>query len=98
MVRYVLLLKFTDQGITNVKDSPSRAEAFKAAASRAGVNVESQFWTLGEYDGVAVFTAPDEGTAVALALGLGKLGNTRTCMLRAFDATEFRDIVGKMPS
>jgi uncharacterized protein with GYD domain len=97
MVRYVMLFKFTEQGITNVKDSPARAEAFKATASRAGATVESQVWTLGEYDGVVVFTAPDEATAVALALELGRLGNVRTCMLRAFDASEVKAIIGKMP-
>jgi uncharacterized protein with GYD domain len=92
-----MLLKFTDKGIATVKDSPSRAEAFRAAASKAGAVVESQFWTLGEYDGVLVFQAPDEPTAVGLALELGRHGNVRTCLLRAFDAGEFKGILSKMP-
>jgi uncharacterized protein with GYD domain len=92
-----MLLKFTDKGIATVKDSPSRAEAFRAAASKAGAVVESQFWTLGEYDGVLVFQAPDEPTAVGLALELGRHGNVRTCLLRAFDAAEFKGILSKMP-
>jgi uncharacterized protein with GYD domain len=91
-----MLLKFTDKGMATVKDSPSRAEAFRAAASKAGASVESQFWTLGEYDGVVVCTAPDDATATSLVLELGRHGNVRTCMLRAFNATEFKEIVGKL--
>jgi uncharacterized protein with GYD domain len=97
MVRFVMLLKFTDKGIATVKDSPSRAESFRAAASKAGAVVESQFWTLGEYDGVLAFQAPDEPTAVGLVLELGRHGNIRTCLLRAFDAGEFKGILDKMP-
>ena len=97
MVRYVLLLKFTEEGVSHVKDSLAREEAFKAACQQAGVTVESAFWTLGEYDGVAVLKGPDEATLVSQVLGLAKLGRVRTCMLRAFDAAEFKGIVSKMP-
>ncbi len=97
MVRYVMLLKFTDKGIATVKDSPTRAEAFRAAAAKAGATVESQVWTLGEFDGVVLFTAADDATASSLALELGRHGNVRTSMLRAFNAAEFRDIVNKLP-
>ena len=97
MVRFVMLLKFTDKGFGTIKESPSRAEAFRTAASKAGADVESQIWTLGEYDGALVIQAPDEPTAVGLALELGRHGNVRTCLLRAFDASEFKGILSKLP-
>jgi uncharacterized protein with GYD domain len=97
MLRFVMLLKFTDKGIATIKESPSRAEAFQAAAAKAEAVVESQFWTLGEYDGVLVLRASDELSAVGLALELGRHGNVRTCLLRAFDAGEFKGILNKMP-
>ena len=97
MVRYVMMLKFTDKGVATIKESPNRAEAFRAAVSNAGASVESQFWTLGEFDGVVVCTAPDDATATALVLELSRHGNVRTCMLRAFNAGEFKEIVGKLP-
>jgi uncharacterized protein with GYD domain len=96
MARYAMLIQFTDQGIANIQQSPKRAKAFKAAAKKAGVEVESLFWTLGAYDGLVVLNAPDESTAVALALKLGSLGNVRTTMLRAFDAAEFKGILEKV--
>jgi uncharacterized protein with GYD domain len=93
MVRYVMLLNFTDKGIANIKDSTKRGEAFKAAAARSGATVEAQFWTLGTYDGVAIFSAPDELKAAALALELGQADFVRTTLLRAFDQAEFLKIV-----
>ncbi len=95
MARYVVLLNFTEKGLASIKESPSRAEAFKKAASKAGASVESVYWTLGSYDGILVLSAEDEATAVGLALKLGKAGNVRTTMLRAFDAGEFGQIAAK---
>ena len=95
MARFVMLVQFTEKGITHIQESPSRAAVFKAAAAKAGATVEAQYWLLGEYDGIIIFTAPDEATATALALNLGGLGNVRTCLCRAFDAAEFQAILNK---
>ena len=96
MVRYVVLLNFTEKGIAAVKESPVRAGAFRAAATKVGATLESLFWTHGPYDGVFILNAPDEATATALVLELGKGNNIRTCMLRAFDADEFQNVVDKI--
>ncbi len=97
MERYIMLFKFTDKGIANVQDSPNRAEGFKAIAAQVGAKVEFQYWTFGEFDGALVLTAPDDTAIGALAIGLGRLGNVRTTMLRAFDINEFRTMLEKMP-
>ena len=96
MPHYALLLKFTDKGIANVKESPKRADAFRDAAKKAGVTIDAQYWLLGKYDGLVVMTAPDESAATALALGLGQLDNVHTMLCRAFDEAEFKAIIGKL--
>ena len=96
MVVYVVLSKFTDQGIRNVKESPKRAEAFKQMAQTLGVTVKEIFWTQGRYDIVTIVEAPDEASAMSLDLSLGALGNVRTETLRAFSAAEMATAVGKM--
>jgi uncharacterized protein with GYD domain len=96
MVTYVVLAKFTDQGIKNAKDSPKRAEAFKQMAKKAGVTVKEMVWTQGRYDIVTIVEAADELSATALNLSIGALGNIRTESLRAFSAAEMATIVGKM--
>jgi len=96
MVRYVVLLNFTESGATTAKTSTERAAAFRAAAGKAGAEVESVYWTLGSYDGVFVLRAPDEATAASLVLDLAGKHTVRTCMLRAFDASEFKAIAAKL--
>lgn len=96
MTRYVCLMNFTEKGIASLTSSVARAAAFREAAARVGGTVESQYWTIGAYDGVFVLNAPDEATAAALSLELGSGGHVRTCLLRAFDSEEFAGIVAKV--
>jgi len=93
MARYVTLLRFTDQGARNIKKSPSRALVFKKAVERAGVKVELQLWTVGKEDGVLILNGDDRKVLRALTQ-LAALGNVRTRTMPAFDAREFKAIVG----
>ena len=96
MCRYLVLLNFTEKGVSAVNESIDRAEDFKQTAEQAGAQVEAVYWTVGPHDGAIVLRAPDEATAAGLVLGLGKSGSVRTCMMRAFDADEFAQVVGKV--
>ena len=60
MARYVSLLRFTPQGVKNLKQSPARAAAFCKVAEKAGVQVEMQLWTTGAYDGILILNAASE--------------------------------------
>jgi len=93
MVAYVVLANFTEQGIRNAKESPKRAEAFKAMAKTFGVKVREIVWTQGRYDIVTILDAPDETSFMALTLSLCALGNVRTESLRAFSAAEMTQAV-----
>src|SRR6516165_6495987 len=95
MATYVVLARFTDQGVKNAKDSPKRAEAFRQMAETFGVTVKDIFWTQGRYDIVIVIEAPDELSATALNLSLSALGNIRTESLRAFSSADMLKIVAK---
>jgi uncharacterized protein with GYD domain len=96
MPTYVTLSNFTEQGMKNIKDTAKRAEAFKKAAKEAGITIKEILWTQGQYDIVTVLEAPDEITASALALSVGKLGNITGQTLRAFTATEMEKILQKV--
>ncbi len=96
MINYVVLANFTDQGIRNAKETMKRADAFREMAKKFGVTVKEIFWTQGQYDIVTITEAPDELSATALNLSLCALGNIRTQSMRAFSATEMKEIIGKM--
>ena len=93
MARYISLLRFTDQGVKNVRKSTTRAHAFDKLAAKAGVQVEGQYWTLGKYDGVLILQADTEQKVLHLLAELAALGNVRTATLQAFVDTEFDSIV-----
>ena len=96
MVRHLVLIRFTDQGIHDVSQSIDRARDFRQAVESAGDKVECQYWTLGEHDGCFMLETPDETSAAALLLRLDQAGNVRTRTLRAFDADEFQRISGSL--
>ena len=95
MATFISLVSFTDQGIRGVKDSPKRAEAFKAAAKKLGVTVKEIYWTVGRYDVVAVMEGDDEAVTSTL-LKIGSLGNVRSETLRAFSAAEMGRILSNV--
>jgi uncharacterized protein with GYD domain len=96
MASYIVLANFTDQGVRHVKDTVQRAEAFKVLANTAGAAVKDVYWTLGQYDIVALCEAPDDETITALSLSVAGFGNVKTQTLRAFPAAEMAKILGKM--
>jgi uncharacterized protein with GYD domain len=96
MATYISLLSFTEQGIRNVKESPARADAAKAMAAKMGVNFKSLYWTVGQYDLVAIVEGSDEAVT-AFLLKTGSMGNIKTQTMRAYTADEFAKIVASVP-
>jgi uncharacterized protein with GYD domain len=91
-----MLFNYTEQGIRSIKDSPSRVRAITQQLKGTGVNVLGWYLTLGSYDGVALFEAPDDETAAQMLLSLGGQGNVRTTTLRAFSLEEAEKIINKL--
>ena len=97
MATYISLWNFTDQGIRTVKDTTKRADIVKETAQKAGVTVKDSYWTLGAYDGVSLFEAPNDEAIAALGLAVGALGSVRTQIMRAFSLDEIKGVLSKMP-
>jgi uncharacterized protein with GYD domain len=94
MPTYAILFNWTEQGIKNYKDSPSRVDAATEAMAKAGVRIRDIYWTLGPYDLVGIFDADSDEAATAALLQLGAQGNVRTTTMRAFDRAEFERLIG----
>ena len=93
MSTYIMLANWTDQGARNVKDSPRRLDAAKKALEDVGGEFRSFFMTIGEFDMVGVYEAPDDAVAARFTLQVGQLGNIRTRTLKAFPETAYREII-----
>jgi len=96
MAIYISLNNFTEQGIHNFKDTTKRADAIKEMAKKFGVTAKEIYWTLGSYDIVSIFEAPDDASIAALQASTGALGNVRTLTLRAFSQAEMNGILAKL--
>jgi uncharacterized protein with GYD domain len=96
MKTFIVLIKFTPQGIRGIKESPDRADAFAAHLKSAGIRLKGLYWTFGEFDGVLVFDAPDEETAHAAILALAHAGNVQTRTLRAYNQAEMEPLLAKL--
>ena len=76
MPTYITLVKWTEQGVRNVKDTVTRVEQVRAAAEKSGGRLIGSWWTQGAYDIVAIFEAPDDETFSALALSPSRCSAT----------------------
>ena len=94
MARYISLIRFTEKGSAQIKDSIQRAQAFDEAAEKAGIKIVGQYWTIGSYDGVLIVEAESERNALHWLTELASYGNVKPETMQAFDAEEFKDIVG----
>jgi uncharacterized protein with GYD domain len=97
MVRYVMLITYTEVGASQIQNTTRRAQMFQTVAEQMGVRVESLVWTLGEYDAIAHISADDEDVAIALSAYLARQGYVRARMLRALSEEEFARVLSKMP-
>jgi uncharacterized protein with GYD domain len=93
MTTYIMLANWTDQGMQHVKDSPRRLDLAKKALKDMDGQFKSFFLTMGDYDIVAVYEAPDDAVAARFILQLGMLGNVRTHTLKAFPEAAYREII-----
>ena len=88
MTTYLVLWNWTEQGLRNFKESPSRVEAYRKLVEKNGGKLVEFLYTLGKYDGATLVEAPSDEAFMKIALALGSLGNVRTTTLKAWTAAE----------
>lgn len=96
MHTYIMLAKFTDQGIRNIKEAPKRRVAFQEECAKIGARVKDAYFTMGHYDVVAIVEAPNEGVMHTLLHRMGARGNLRTETLRAFTREETEEALARI--
>jgi uncharacterized protein with GYD domain len=93
MQTYIALLKWTPQGLQNVKESPSRLDAARKSFETAGVKMKEFYMVTGRYDMVLICEAPDEGSVARALLSVTSKGSITSETSRAFTEQEYRQIV-----
>jgi uncharacterized protein with GYD domain len=93
MPRYIALANMTDRGLQTIKDAEPRLRGLERLAGQHQVQIVDFYLTLGGYDYVAIFEAPDDAAIGRFLLAAAANGNARTTTLRAFDRDEYLGLV-----
>ena len=96
MPTYISLIKFTHQGVTSIKQGPSRLDTGKETLKAFGSELKAFYLTMGQYDAVIISEFPNDEANARFCLSVGVLGNVTTETLRAFTDGEYRNIVGAL--
>ncbi len=94
MPTYVILYRFTDEGLKSIKDTVKRAREVRAENEKRGFKVIGMYWTQGRYDLVAVMDAPSEEAMTAGLFSVAEAGNVHSETLRAFTEAEMEKALG----
>jgi uncharacterized protein with GYD domain len=96
MATHIVLMKLTEQGIKDIKNAPQRVDAAAKAIETMGGKMTGFYFTMGEYDYVAIAEGLSDEAGASFLLKLGSAGNVRTTTLKAFTKKEFEAIVKKL--
>ena len=93
MPTYIALANWTDQGARQVKESPQRVESARKLLAEMGGSLNTLYMTMGDYDLVIIYDAPDDAVAARFTLLLGQMGTVRTRTMKAFPEAAYREII-----
>ena len=96
MPHYISLMRWTSQGLAGLPGWRERVEDGERTISEAGGKLVGVYVTLGRYDVVEIFEAPDDDVAVEILMKLQRFGAEHTETLRAFTRQEAEEIVKKL--
>ena len=97
MPTFITLVRWTQKGLENVKDAPSRLDMAKEAYKTMGAEIKEMYLVMGEYDMVVISEVPDDETMAKVLLSIGSQGSSRGETLRAFTEDEYRKIIDALP-
>ena len=96
MPHYVTLMRWTTQGIAGLPAWRERIEEGERIIKDAGGTLVGAYVTMGRYDVVEIFEAPDDELAVEILMKLQRFGAEHTETLRAFTREEAEAIIRRL--
>ncbi|MDQ3904630.1 MAG: GYD domain-containing protein [Actinomycetota bacterium] len=75
MPKYVSMFNFKGEALKAMMDKPAdRAAAVRELAESAGGILDAYYFTLGQYDGLAIWEVPDSASAAAICVRVTSSG------------------------
>lgn len=95
MAHFIVLGRWTEQGIRGIKEIGQRISAVRKMVQEAGGSIQT-FYTMGKFDFVSIVELPSDEAANRLLLDVGRQGNIRTATLKAWTESEFSKTVAQL--
>ena len=89
-------MHWTTQGIAGLPGWRERVEEGERVIEEAGGKLVGVYVTMGRYDVVEIFEAPDDDIALEILMKLQRFGAEHSETLRAFTRDEAEQIVRKL--
>ena len=96
MPHYITLMRWTSQGRMGLPAWRDRVEEGERLITENGGTLVGVYVTLGRYDVVEIFEAPDDEVAIEILMKLNRYGAEHTETLRAFTREEAEGIVRRL--
>jgi uncharacterized protein with GYD domain len=96
MNTYIALMNLTEQGIKTISESGARSDRGKALMKKIGGRIKDYYLTMGGYDFVVVFEAPNDEAMARFLLEVGRWGAVRSTTLRAFPKPQAKKIIDSL--
>jgi uncharacterized protein with GYD domain len=96
VAHYISLMRWTSQGLAGLPGWRERVEEGQRTIEQAGGRLVGVYVTLGRYDVVEIFEAPDDEVAVEILMKLQRYGAEHTETLRGFTREEAEEIVRRL--
>ncbi len=96
MATFVVQGRWTQQGIRDVRMSPIRLSVISSLAESLDAKLEQFYLVSGEFNVLAVFSAPDNMTMMILVLAFESTGDVRVRLSLTITRSEYVDLIGGM--
>jgi uncharacterized protein with GYD domain len=96
MPHYISLIRWTSKGMAGLPGWRERVDEGERIIEESGGTLTGVWVTLGRYDVVEIFEAPDDETAAEIVMKLQVQGAEHTETLRGFTREEAEEIVRKL--
>jgi uncharacterized protein with GYD domain len=93
---YISLMRWTSQGMAGLPGWRERVEEGEQIILDAGGTLVGVYVTLGRYDVVEIFEAPNDEVAIEILMRLNRFAAEHTETLRAFTREEAAGIIRRL--
>lgn len=97
METYMVLCRFTEQGLRDVKDTLNRRDMLLKEAEASGLTVKALYYLRGPYDLLIVVEAPNDVVMQAASYVVRARGHLEINVYQAFTEADMERVIELLP-